>query len=83
MTGKPLVSKADGKRHHELFRGETVDGGATWNWTPITANSTVDNLRPIVPNWDDSRTALVWMRGRYRNNHGEWTTAVVATILPE
>lgn len=81
-SGAPLHSDADGKRHHELFRGETSDGGATWQWTPITANSTMDNLRPIVPHWDDPRTALVWMRGTYRNNHGQWTTAVVATILP-
>jgi hypothetical protein len=82
QTGQPLVSAADGKRHRELFRGETSDGGATWRWTPITANSTMDNLRPIVPKWDDPRTALVWMRGNYRANRGEWTTAVVAMILP-
>jgi len=81
VTGKPLVSEGDGQRHHELFRGRTRDGGATWKWEPITANSTVDNLRPIVPKWKDSRTALVWMRGTYKSNHGEWTTAVVATIL--
>ncbi len=81
-TGKPLVSAADGRRHYELFRGTTADGGATWQWAPITANSTVDNLRPLVPRWDDPRTVLVWMRGRYRHNHGEWTTAVVATVLP-
>jgi hypothetical protein len=82
QSGQPLVSSADGKRHRELFRGETTDGGAKWTWTPITANSTMDNLRPIVPKWDDPRTALVWMRGSYRDNHGEWTTAVVAMILP-
>jgi hypothetical protein len=82
VTGKPLVSHADNLRHHELFRGKTRDGGTTWTWEPITANSTMDNLRPIVPRWKDSRTALVWMRGTYRNNHGEWTTAVVVTILP-
>jgi hypothetical protein len=80
-TGRPLISAADGERHHEIFRGETRDGGATWQWTPITANSTVDNLRPIVPVWNDSRTILVWMRGTYRNNRGEWTTKVVATVL--
>jgi hypothetical protein len=80
-TGRPLISAADGERHHEIFRGETRDGGATWRWTPITANSTVDNLRPIVPVWNDSRTILVWMRGTYRNNRGEWTTKVVATVL--
>jgi hypothetical protein len=82
VTGKPLVSEADGLRHHELFRGTTPDSGATWRWEPITANSDLDNLRPIVPRWKDSRTALVWMRGGYKNNHGEWTTAVVVTILP-
>jgi anaerobic selenocysteine-containing dehydrogenase len=41
----------------------------------------MDNLRPLVPKWDDPRTALVWMRGTYRHNHGEWSTAVVASIL--
>jgi hypothetical protein len=39
-------------------------------------------LRPIVPAWNDSRTALVWMRGSYRHNRGDWDTAVVAMILP-
>jgi hypothetical protein len=80
-TGKPLMSVADKRRHCELFRGETVDGGAHWTWTPITANSTVDNLRPIVPKWDAPHTVLTWMRGAYRSNRGEWTTAVVATVL--
>ena len=80
-TGEPLISSADGKRHHELFRGKTKDGGATWAWTPITANSTMDNLRPLVPIWKDKRTALVWMRGTYRANRGEWTTKVVTTLL--
>src|SRR5437773_1540409 len=82
VTGTALVSRADDRRHHELFRGTTRDSGATWRWEPITANSTMDNLRPVVPRWKDPRTALVWMRGTYKNNHGEWTTAVVAMILP-
>lgn len=82
VTGKPLVSKADNQRHHEIFRGTTRDGGAKWTWEPITANSTTDNLRPLVPKWNDPRTALVWMRGKYEKNRGKWTTAVVTMILP-
>ncbi len=82
VTGAPLVSRADGQRHRELYRGTTADFGGTWQWEPITANSDADNLRPIVPKWPDPRTALVWMRGTYKNNHGEWTTKVVASILP-
>lgn len=82
VTGKPLISKADNQRHHEIFRGTTRDGGAKWTWEPITAHSNADNLRPLVPKWKDPRTALVWMRGKYEKNRGKWTTAVVATILP-
>jgi hypothetical protein len=81
VSGKPLISTADGKRHRELFRGRARDSGRKWTWEALTANSSADNLRPIVPKWKDPRTALVWMRGTYLNNRGEWTTAVVASIL--
>jgi hypothetical protein len=50
---------------HEIFQGTTCDNGATFTWTPLTARSTVDNLRPIVPKWDASHTALLWLRGTY------------------
>jgi hypothetical protein len=81
-TGQPLTSSADNRRHYELYRGSMSDSGTKWRWEPITANSAMDNLRPIVPAGPDSRTILVWMRGSYRYNRGEWTTAVVATVLP-
>lgn len=79
-TGEPLVSKTDGQRHHELFRG-VIDGGEVV-WTALTQNSTEDNLRPLVPVWDDPRTALVWMAGRYPNHRGPWTTRIMASIFP-
>jgi hypothetical protein len=50
---------------HELFEGKTTNGGVSWAWTPITFNSQVDNLRPIVPIWDANHTTLLWMRGTY------------------
>lgn len=81
VEGTPLISLADGAPHHELFRGVTDDLGATWTWEPITENSKRDNLRPIVPRWDDERTALVWMRGKYVKNQGEWSTSVVGMLL--
>jgi hypothetical protein len=49
---------------------------------PITRNSTFDNIRPIMPKWDDPRTVLLWMRGSYVHNHGEWYSSIVALILP-
>jgi hypothetical protein len=51
--------------HYEIFGGTTSDGGATWNWSPITYDSSVDNLRPTVPRGAKKGTALLWVRGQY------------------
>jgi len=66
-TGVPLISAADNARHHEIFRGVTADGGKTWQWTPITHDSALDNLRPLLPPpGANGRRALLWLRGTYR-----------------
>jgi hypothetical protein len=52
--------------NHEIWKGVTCDDGATFEWTPITMNSSVDNLRPVVPKWDAQNTALLWFRGTYQ-----------------
>lgn len=65
-TAAPLVSRADGKVHYEIFRGVTSDAGASWRFEPITGDSSQDNLRPIVPRGVGSQTALLWLRGTYR-----------------
>jgi hypothetical protein len=51
--------------HHEIYEGVTCDNGATWQWAPITQNSTADQLRPIIPKWDGSHLALIWLSGTY------------------
>ena len=80
VAGDPLISASDGEAHYELFRCVTADDGETWEFAPITRDSRNDNLRPLVPRWDDERTALVWMRGTYEYNSGKWSSAVVAMI---
>ncbi len=67
VTGAPLISAADQRRHYELFRGVTADAGRTWAWSPITRDSRHDNLRPIIPPGDAGRPPLLWLRGRLRN----------------
>jgi hypothetical protein len=64
---------------HEIFQGTTCDNGATFTWTPITARSTRDNLRPIVPAWDANHTALLWFRGTYTTAQ-QYNAAVVGII---
>ncbi len=52
---------------HEIWKGVTTDHGASFTWTPITQNSTHDNLRPIVPAWDTNNLALLWFRATYNS----------------
>jgi hypothetical protein len=80
VTGEPLVSRADGKRHWEIFQGQTSDFGASWTWAPITSNSSTDNLRPIVPEWKE-HTLLIWLRGSYRSM-GHFRQDVVGLLDP-
>jgi hypothetical protein len=63
----------------EIYQGTTCDNGATWEWTPITQNSTVDNIRPIVPKWDSTHTALVWMKGTY-NTAQNYSMQIVGLV---
>ena len=76
----PIDPRDDKKTpKHEIFKGVTADGGATWKWTPITQNSTLDNLRPIVPQWKSDRTALLWLRGNMRRSQ-DYDMQVVGII---
>ncbi|MEO8617133.1 MAG: glycoside hydrolase family 88 protein [Luteolibacter sp.] len=71
-TGTALMSHADQKRHWELYRGKTSDSGKSWNWTPLTHDSTVDNLRPIIPSTPGGKRIILWTRGvlnTYMNFH--------------
>lgn len=66
-------------KKREIWRGTTTDNGATWKWDPVTANSTVDNFRPIVPKWKPGKEALLWFRGTYQTAQ-IFTTNVVGIL---
>jgi hypothetical protein len=59
----PVTDVNIGKR--EIFKGRTYDNGEHWDWTQITFNSTVDNIRPAVPPWDANNTVVFWERGDF------------------
>lgn len=58
VTGRPAG-------RYEIHRGVTPDGGATWRWTALTAGSSVDNLRPLVPARHPAGEFVLWFRGTY------------------
>ena len=79
-TGAALMSSADGRRHYEIFRGTMTNGGDSWQWTQVTMNSTLDNLRPIVVSDGATRKVLLWLRGTYRS-YTDYQQQVLMQIL--
>lgn len=79
-TGLPNVSAADEERHYEIFEGVTENGGATWTWTPVTAHSEVDNLRPVIPRWEGPRRVVLWQRGSFQT-YLNYDTDVVGVFV--
>lgn len=65
--------------HYEIFKGVTSDFGASWSWNAITQDSSVDNVRPIVPKWNGGNRAVLWMRGTYPN-FTTYDTSVVGLV---
>ena len=64
-TNEPLISSADGRRHHELFVGADPGDREAWDWRALTENSACDQLRPVIPVPEEGRTALLWLAGEY------------------
>jgi hypothetical protein len=68
---------------YEIIEGTTSDAGSTWTWSPITYQSSADNLRPVVPRGARQETVLLWMRGKY-NSYTNYNTSIVGLtkIIP-
>lgn len=65
--------------HWEIFEARTRDSGKTWLFTPVTANSTVDNLRPIIPASARYRV-LLWMEGTMKT-YTEYDFRIVGKVI--
>lgn len=77
----PITGLGTTSGKYEIYQGVTENLGGSWDWTAITANSTVDNIRPVVPDWDASNTALLWMRGNY-TTYQDWDSEIVGISFP-
>ncbi len=67
--------------NYEVYKGFTNDFGKSWSWTAITSNSTMDNIRPVVAQWNGRETALTWLRGTY-STYTNWSTEVSGSTSP-
>ena len=80
VTNQPHISSATGQRQHEIFMGKTADGGKSWTWAPVTSNSAVDNIRPVVPAWTKGKSVVLWMQGTYPKFYA-YDTMIVGRVI--
>jgi len=62
----PKTGKDRGGKH-EIYRAkiDPADDVSTINWQPVTKNSPVRNIRPMILR-DDNRRIILWQRGDFR-----------------
>ena len=61
---------------YEIYRGSMRDDGASFQWTPVTAGSATDNIRPYVPRGSSPGRALLWLSGSY-DSYSDFYTKVI------
>lgn len=64
---------------YELWRGFTADGGLSFDWQPVTRDSSEDNIRPAVPANHGAGPGVLWVRGRY-TTYTDYRTRIVALL---
>ena len=64
---------------YEIFRGETLDGGQSFTWKPVTRDSASDNLRPYVPRGNTYPYGVAWFSGRYAS-YGAWNAVLLGNF---
>lgn len=69
----------------EISRGETPDRGKNWGITPVTRNSTFDNVRPYVPRYRnaDDPAVVLWMQNRSYIHYTIYDSSIKYMMFPK
>lgn len=64
--GSIYISKMSADGHREISQYVTTNAGRTWTITPVTQDSTVDNVRPVMPRGATGGiNSILFMSGTY------------------
>ncbi|MCE6988035.1 BNR-4 repeat-containing protein [Dyadobacter sp. CY323] len=67
----------------EISRAETRDFGKNWKISPITRNSTLDNIRPVIPRYKKKgdKNVLLWMQNKKYVHYTDYDTGILWQII--
>lgn len=65
---------------HEIEKWITTDGGFRWSHSSITSDSTIENIRPLVPvGYNLKGPEVLWLRGGY-DHYTDYSTQIMTYI---
>lgn len=69
----------------EISKAQTSDKGKTWKTTPITRNSQLDNVRPVIPRYKKKgdKNVLLWMQNRKYIHYTDYDSSILYQVLPK
>lgn len=67
----------------EISKGQTKDHGQSWEMTPVTENSKLDNVRPFVPRNKPSgqKTVVLWMQNRSYIHYTKYDSSILFKVF--
>jgi hypothetical protein len=68
----------------EISKAKTSNLGKTWKLTPVTRNSSFDNVRPVVPRYKKAgdKTVLLWMQNRRYVHYTDYDSSILWKVIP-
>lgn len=69
----------------EISKGKTKDLGKTWQITPVTRNSKLDNVRPVIPRYKKKgdQNVLLWMENQKYLHYTEFDSRINYMLLSQ
>lgn len=67
----------------EISKAQKKKGGKKWKLTPVTQNSSYDNVRPFVPRHrtKNQKNVLVWMQNRSYIHYTNYDSSILYKII--
>ena len=75
----PLTGEPNTSGHYQIFRGKISNDIKECQWTQLTFDEDVDNIRPVVPRKHGCKICLIWLQGQYKT-YTDYKTSIVGII---
>ena len=75
----PDTGQKNSTGHYQIFKGTILRDAEEIQWSQLTFDTDIDNIRPVIPRGHGCEICLIWLRGRYKS-YTDYKTGIVGII---